>query len=98
VRTFYLSLRLLAPPHPDWLIGVGLVEVEVVAAVSVRSVKPQTCKKRRSALPPLIYCGRGFIIGRGRAALGVSTAPSAAWKGVVLVPPVRLTTMVKAAG
>ena len=38
-------------PSSDWLIGVGLVEVEVAAAVSVRSAKPQTCKKRRCATP-----------------------------------------------
>jgi hypothetical protein len=49
-------------------------------------------------LPALVYCRGGLILGRSGAASGISAAAPAASKGVLLVPPVRLTTMVKAAG
>ena len=47
---------------------------------------------------PLVYCESDFIFGRGGAALGNSHGSTSASKGVFLVPSVRLTAMVKAAG
>jgi hypothetical protein len=47
----------------------------------------------------LVYCGSSSIFGHGGGLLcEIPTAPPAAPKGELIVPPVRLTTMVKAAG
>jgi hypothetical protein len=47
----------------------------------------------------LVYCGSSSIFGHGGGLLlGIFAARIAASTGVLLVPPVRLTTMVKAAG